>query len=212
MSYLKELQEHYKAVKARIRAAALEPPKALPKPMPKLSEQEPPSSPPRAGLSPEGADASLVTEALRQSNPEWIGGNHSQAIRIAQEMASAPRLPPLPGLVLDEVGAVRWLRVLHAVAKHHSVDVSEILGTSRKRHILQARFEVFYRLRVDLNLSYMKIAGLMKKDHTTVLHGVNRMRAMLLDGQSEAADDVPLAIKHPFAGETHNSQSVEHHP
>lgn len=137
---------------------------------------------------PEGADARLVTEALRQSNPEWIGGNHSQAIKIAHEMASAPRLPPLPGLVLNEIGAVRWMRVLHAVAKHHNVDASEITGLSRKRHVLQARFEVFYRLRIELNMSYTKISQLMKKDHTTVLHGVNRMRRMLLDGCLERAD------------------------
>lgn len=208
MSYLKELQDHYKAVRARIKSAALPEQKLLPKPMQNLPEAEEPASPPKSGLVPEGAEGRLVTEALRQSNPEWIGGNHSQAIKIAQEMASAPKLPPLPGLVLNELGAVRWLRVLHAVAKHHNVDASEILGVSRKRHVLHARFEVFYRLRVDLNLSYMKIAGLMKKDHTTVLHGVNRMRAMLLDGQSEAADDVLLASEHPFASETHNSQSV----
>lgn len=207
MSYLKELQDHYKAVKARIRANALPEVKVPPKPMPELLEREEQSGPPKAGLVPEGAEGRIVTEALRQSNPEWVGGNHSQAIKIAQEMASAPKLPPLPGLVLNELGSVRWLRVLHAVAKHHNVDASEILGVSRKRHVLHARFEVFYRLRVDLNLSYMKIAGLMKKDHTTVLHGVNRMRAMLLDDLCAESDDGLLANNPPFASNTHN-QSV----
>lgn len=207
MSYLKELQDHYKAVKARIRAAAVEQPKALPKPMPKLSEQEVASEPPRAGLVPIGAEGKLVTEALRQANPEWIGGNHTQAIKIAKEMASAPKLPPLPGLVLNEVGAIRWMRVLHAVAAYHKVDPSEILSASRKRHVTQARFEVFYRLRVDLNMSYQKIAGLMKKDHTTILHGVNKMREMLLDDPCAEGDDGMLASNPPLAGETHN-QSV----
>ena len=188
MSYLKELQDHYKAVKARIRAAGLEPPKALPKLMPKLLEREEASKLPRAGLAPEGAQKALVSEALRQANPEWIGGNHSQAIKIAEEMVSAPKLPPLPGLVLNEPGAVRWMRVLHAVAAHHRVDTSEILSMSRKRHVVQARFEVFYRLRVDLNLSYPKIACLMKKDHTTILHGVNRVKKMLLDASEQTAE------------------------
>lgn len=188
MSYLKELQDHYKAVKARIRAAGLEPPKTLPKPMPKLLEREEALKLPRAGLAPEGAQKALVSEALRQANPEWIGGNHLQAIKIAEEMVSAPKLPPLPGLVLNEPGAVRWMRVLHAVAAHHRVDASEILSMSRKRHVVQARFEVFYRLRVDLNLSYPKIAWLMKKDHTTILHGVNRVKKMLLDASEQTAE------------------------
>jgi hypothetical protein len=207
MSYLKELQDHYKAVKARLRANALPEVKLLPKPMPALLEREEQSNPQRAGLVLEGAEGKLVTEALRQANPEWIGGNHAQAIKIAKEMANAPKLPPLPGLVLNEIGAIRWMRVLHAVAAYHRIDPSEILGTSRKRHVAQARFEVFYRLRVDLNLSYSKIAGLMKKDHTTILHGVNRMREMLLDDLCAERDDGLLANNPPFASNTHN-QSV----
>lgn len=188
MSYLKELQDHYKAVRARLRANAIPEVKALPPPTPDLLKKEELSNQPKAGLVPEGAEKRIVAEALKQANPYWIGGNHTQAIKIAEEMATAPRLPPLPGLVLDEIGAIRWMRVLHAVAKHHNVDASEITGTCRKRHVAQARFEVFYRLRVDLNLSYTKISQLMKKDHTTVLHGVNRMRRMLLDGSLERAD------------------------
>ena len=199
MSYLKELQDHYKAVRARIRANALPEKKAQPKPMhdplPELAKEERRLSPPEAGLFPSHVERGLVTEALREANPEWIGGNHRQAIKIAEEMADAPKLPPLLGVVLDEIGAVRWMRVLHAVAKHHDVDVAEILSHSRKRHVSQARFEVFYRLRVDLKFSYMKISQLMKKDHTTVLHGVNRMKRMLLDGSVRRAEyDDPPAV------------------
>ncbi len=199
MSYLKDLQDHYKAVRARMQASAKPVMKALPKPMPALSvEEEEPLKPPRAGLAPEGADAALVTEALKQANPDWIGGNHSQAIKIATEMAGAPKLPPLPGLVMNEVGAIRWLRVLHAVAAYHEIDPSEILSVSRKKHIINARFEVFYRLRMDLNFSYPKIAKLMNKDHTTVLHGVKRMRQMILDGLVQRMeDDASLSVTHP---------------
>lgn len=204
MSYLKELQEHYKAVKARLNKNVPPPVKALPKPTPDLSVKveplSPPSlpSPPRAGLVPEDAEGRLVTEALREANPYWIGGNHAQAIRIAEQMVTAPRLPPLPGLVLNEVGAIRWMRVLRAVAAHHKISPSEITGKSRKRHVIKARFEVFYRLRVDLNFSYPKISQLMKKDHSTVLHGVNKVRQMLLDRRERSGD-----YGDPSAGNTH---------
>jgi hypothetical protein len=201
MSYLKELQEHYKAVKARLNANVPPPAKALPKPTPDLSVKVEPLSPPslpRAGLVPEDAEGRLVTEALREANPYWIGGNHAQAIRIAEQMVTAPRLPPLPGLVLNEVGAIRWMRVLRAVAAHHKISPSEITGKSRKRHVIKARFEVFYRLRVDLNFSYPKISQLMKKDHSTVLHGVNKVRQMLLDRRHGSED-----YGDPSAGNIH---------
>jgi hypothetical protein len=201
MSYLKELQEHYKAVKARLNANVPPPVKALPKPTPDLSVKVEPLSPPslpRAGLVPEDAEGRLVTEALREANPYWIGGNHAQAIKIAEQMITAPRLPPLPGLVLNEIGAIRWMRVLHAVAAHHKISPSEITGKSRKRHVIKARFEVFYRLRVDLNFSYPKISQLMKKDHSTVLHGVNKVRQMLLDRRERSGD-----YGDPSAGNTH---------
>jgi hypothetical protein len=196
MSYLKELQEHYRAVKARLNANVPPPVKALPKPTPDLSVKVEPLSPPslpKAGLVPEDAEGRLVTEALREANPYWIGGNHAQAIRIAEQMVSAPRLPPLPGLVLNEVGAIRWMRILHAVAAHHKILPSEITGKSRKRHVIRARFEVFYRLRVDLNFSYPKISQLMKKDHSTVVHGVNKVRQMLLDRRHGSGDDGSLS-------------------
>jgi hypothetical protein len=201
MSYLKELQEHYRAVKARLNANVPPPVKALPKPTPDLSVKVGPLSPPslpRAGLVPEDAEGRLVTEALREANPYWIGGNHAQAIRIAEQMVTAPRLPPLPGLVLNEVGAIRWMRVLRAVAAHHKISPSEITGKSRKRHVIKARFEVFYRLRVDLNFSYPKISQLMKKDHSTVLHGVNKVRQMLLDRRHGSED-----YGDPSAGNIH---------
>lgn len=206
MSYLKELQDHYKAVRGRIKSAALQPPKALPKPTQKQLTWVEPSEPKRAGLVPEGAEGRLVTEALRQANPEWIGGNHAQALKIANEMVNAPRLPPLPGLVLNEIGAIRWMRVLHAVAAYHKVSASEILGLSRKRHVLKARSEVFYRLRVDLNMSYTKIAFLMKRDHSTILHGVNKVRERLLDECEAGSEDGLLVGEHPPASEAHHPQ------
>lgn len=211
MSYEKQLKEHYKAVKARLNPRMARPVVLLPPPTQKPSQVavSTPSKPPEPGLFPSSVERSLVTDALRQANPEWVGGNYSQAIKIAEQMADAPKLPPLPGLVLNERGAVRWMRVLHAVAAHHNIDASEIMGTCRKRHVVMARFEVFYRLRVDLNYSYIKIGMLMKRDHTTILHGVNKLRSMLIDGQHELGEDGRLrADKHPSMHSTHTDQSA----
>lgn len=128
------------------------------------------------------------------------GRSRAQADRFADEIELSPKLPPLPGLNLEETGGVRWARVLHAVAKHHNVDAKEILSPSRRREVIKARFETFYRLRVDVRMSYEKIAKLMKRDHTTVMHGVYKVRNRLLDERSKPRDDKRLAsVIHPLA-------------
>lgn len=211
MTYAQQLREHYKAVKERLRANAIKPAKALPPPTPDLLvESAARCAPEEAGLFPKSAERSLVSDALREVNTSWIGGNYAQAIKIAEEMADAPKLPPLPGLNLSEPGGVRWLRILHAVAAHHEVNVKDILSGSRKKHVINARFEVFYRLRVDLNFSYMKIGTLMKRDHSSVMHGVYKVKESLLDAQNKKTDDErPFAVNHPTVSGSHtNSQSA----
>ena len=200
MSYLKELQDHYKAVRARIKAAAIEKPKPLLLPMPASLNVGQPPEPKRAGLVPEKAEKAIVTEALRQANPQWIGGNQAAAVKIAEDIMGCPKLPPLPGLNLDEDGQTRWLRVLHAVAKHHDLKPAEVLSPSRKKHVVKARMELFYRLRVDLGYSYMKIACYVKRDHTTILHAVHKIRDELLDELRRSGNDVrPSVASHPVA-------------
>jgi hypothetical protein len=180
MSYLQELKERYKQARKNMERHAIRerPVRCLPPPMPK-PEPAPVAKEKETGLVSEKAEAEIVSTALNATVALFP---HAQAYRMAEEVMSAPRLPPLPGLNLNEPGSVRWMRVLHAVAKQHDIQAQEIMGQSRKKHIVMARFETFYRLRFDLGMSYPKIASLFRRDHTSVLHGVNKVRAKLLDG------------------------------
>lgn len=186
MTYLEELKTRYKEARKRMQKHAIPEPRPvrnLPQPMPLPEEAE--KGP---GLVSEKAERDIVCNALKITSIEGLD-HHSQIYRMADELLSSPRLPPLPGLVLNEMGAIRWLRVLHAVAKQHNVTPAEIRGKSRKRHVINARFEVFYRLRTDLAMSYTKIGIVFGKDHTTVLHGVNKLRQKLLDEIKKPPDD-----------------------
>lgn len=197
MTYKQQLQEHYKAVRARMLKYAIPEKKA----QPQLTQE--PQDQQRAGLVSESAENKIVTDALSVSDMGAIYDT-AQALKLADEMMNSPRLPPIPGLVINELGSVRWMRILHAVAKKHEVETIEILGKSRRRAIVEARFEVFYRLRVDLEFPYTKIARLMKKDHTTVLHGVTTLRKRLLDERAKLADDaLAFVVSHPDHGATH---------
>jgi len=204
MSYLKELQGHYKAVRARLHA-----PKQNLVFIPLRITHASSMAAQKSGLLPEGANEQIVSDALSQSRPDRIGNVHSQAVKLAEELMNAPKLPPLPGLDLQQNGQARWMHVLRAVAKHHNLRPDDIIGKSRKKHIVSARFEVFYRLRFDLGYSYPKIGYLMKRDHSSVLHGVHKVKTNLLDLLKRNADHVAsFAGNHLTAGETHCGQSV----
>jgi hypothetical protein len=202
MSYLEELKEHYKAVRQRMRKNAIKEPKALPPPTPESTEVL------GEGLVTVEAQNKIVTEAITITGT-LSSYDHMQTVRLAEELMGSPRLPPLPGLVLHEAGAVRWMRILHAVALQHKTDAEEILGRSRRRSVVMARFEVFYRLRVELAYSYPKIGKLMKKDHSTIVHGVNKVRQKLLDDKRKMADDGDaFLVTHPYQSAIHTDLSA----
>lgn len=217
MSYQKQLKEHYKAVRARMgmsgpRASIVSASLVAPQPphLPPQEKLQPKNTKPtlKPGLLSEKAEKEIVKEALdatavKRYEPFMGGRTRAQAERFADEVELSPKLPPLPGLNLEEQGGIRWLKVLHAVAKHHGIDPNEILSKSRRKEVVSARFEVFYRLRVDVHMSYEKIAILMKRDHSSVLHGVYKMRERVLDEQAKARNDDSLApVIHPL-GQAH---------
>lgn len=184
MSYAEQLKAHYKATRERMRM------NAVCKPV-QVMRLPPPTLPPKAepGLVSESQSEAVVKDALAVT--------YAQA---KEEADKYPLLPPLPGLVLNEVGAVRWMRILHAVAQMHKVDAQEILSASRKRHIVNARFELFYRMRTDLAMSYTKIGTLTKRDHTTIMHGVWKVRQKILDADKAKAENEHLAASNTCRG------------
>lgn len=196
MTYLEELRNRYKEARKRMEKHAIKEPRvnSLPPPMHK-QEQEQKEKP--AGLISEKANENIVCEALKITDFQDVDQD-SQIYKMANELMTSPRLPPLPGLVLNEPGAVRWMRVMHAVAKHHKISVADIMSETRERHVVTARFEIFYRLRIDLAMSYTRIGKLFGKDHSTVMHGVNKIRQKLLDEMKKQAEyDRSLLVQTP---------------
>lgn len=193
MSYAEELKAHYKAVRQRMLANAVEKPVTLVYLPPVKAEPEP-------GLVPEAQSEAVVKDALA------VTFNQKPSLSLEEDL---PKLKPLPGLVLNEVGAVRWMRIMHAIAAMHKIDAQDILGTSRKRHIVNARFELFYRMRTDLCMSYMKIGKLVKRDHSTIMHGVWKIRQKLLDGKRQSEDHGCLTATNTYRSEeTHPQVTV----
>ena len=56
-------------------------------------------------------------------------------------------------------------------AKHH-VDVSDIMGASRKRYLVIRRHRIISKIRKETALSLPEIGKLMNRDHSTILYAI----------------------------------------
>ncbi len=68
-------------------------------------------------------------------------------------------------------------RVIRAVEAKYGVSMGEMRRHTRKPSpAILARFEAMYRLRHEVGLSYHRIGQIMNRDHSTVIHGVQRYK------------------------------------
>lgn len=76
-------------------------------------------------------------------------------------------------------------RILGAVAGLWGVTVEEMKGPRRSNHLAHPRQVAMYLIRKRCQSSFVRVGLLLgNRDHTTVIFGVNRIRAMLaIDGE-----------------------------
>lgn len=66
--------------------------------------------------------------------------------------------------------------ILETVAEHYHISVEDIISKKRNGELIQPRHVVMYLCRNMIDIPFANIAKLLnKKDHTTVIHGVNKI-------------------------------------
>ncbi|MSR68551.1 chromosomal replication initiator protein DnaA [Candidatus Saccharibacteria bacterium] len=69
--------------------------------------------------------------------------------------------------------------VLQKTADYYEISYNDIVGTKRSREIVLPRQVAMFIMREELSLSFPRIAkSLGGKDHTTIMHGVNKIRTL----------------------------------
>ena len=143
----------------------------------------------KAGLSGVTLNAETVEFLANniKTNIRELEGALNQLLAYAELHHVEPDVSTAEGLL----GNVRQSRPQHlsskkiidSTAKHFQIDVSEICGSKRDKHIVTPRQIAMYLLRSELHLSFQKIAGeLVRKDHTTAIHSVEKIeKAIKLD-------------------------------
>lgn len=80
---------------------------------------------------------------------------------------------------------VRPNDVVRAVATYYELKPSHIRSSTRKQNIAMARQIAMYMLRIKLGLNLDECAFILKrKDHTTIMHGVEKVKAMIMRDRS----------------------------
>lgn len=86
--------------------------------------------------------------------------------------------------------AVNPKEVLDLVAEEFSLKVSDLRGSRRYKEVVLPRQVSMYLLRTDFSLPLMRVAEMLGgRDHTTVMHGVEKCERML-EGSVELKDRV----------------------
>ena len=66
--------------------------------------------------------------------------------------------------------------ILETVAEHYQISANDITSRKRNGELIQPRHVVMYLCRNLIDIPYTSIAALLnKKDHTTIIHGVNKV-------------------------------------
>jgi len=130
----------------------------------------------------EGFLIRLITEAQAKKEP------------VTPELASA-----LLGHV-NEVSVPRRLvkprEVISAVASHFNLKLTELTGPRRAKPIVVPRQILMYLLRTELKLPLMEIGRLLGgRDHTTIMHGVDKVTKLLPDSEDLRVDIVGIKQK-----------------
>lgn len=77
--------------------------------------------------------------------------------------------------------------IIAEVARKWGVSLKEIVGKRRTRRVAWARFEAYYRLRMECDWLSLPMIGrkLGGRDHTSVLNGVRRYQELMASGEMQ---------------------------
>lgn len=95
----------------------------------------------------------------------------------------------------DKPKAITPNLILETVAEHYNVNPEDITSKKRNGELIQPRHVVMYLCRNLVDIPFSNIAKLLnKKDHTTVIHGVNKITEEMKKDE-ELKNKVDIIIK-----------------
>jgi len=146
--------------------------------------------------------------ALAEQHERWVGARERLYSGRPVSAPNAERPRPVSPFAVDVMAqraaakkareeAIAWLRshpphwsaIVKQVAKKHGLKSKDLLGTSRIKHIVAARYEAYYRMRTEITvnghpISFPEIGRRFRKDHSSIMWGFYK-HATLIGASNE---------------------------
>lgn len=102
-------------------------------------------------------------------------GAPARPVRIVPAISRERQGPPCPRLLEWDDG---WKSIVNRVTLKTGITYAEMRSPSRKMHLMPARFETWYLIRMERGMSYPEIGRRFGRDNTTIYHGCCRWAEM----------------------------------
>ncbi|MDH7489146.1 MAG: chromosomal replication initiator protein DnaA [Anaerolineae bacterium] len=124
----------------------------------------------------------LIAQTV-ETNVRELEGALNRVIAQWEALKQPPTLETTQAILKDMLpgkGRPSPEAILQAVADYFGVDPQDLLGASRRQQIALPRQIVMYLLCAETDLSLAQVGAFMgKRDHTTVLHGRDKIRDLM---------------------------------
>lgn len=104
----------------------------------------------------------------------------------------------MPGLKRQFVEMKRLVKkdiIINAVCQHFSLYKHEILSRRRRRKLTHARYIAFMLLYKYTPMNKSEIGSEFSLDHTSVIHGMNRMKSIMEERESLMDDYIQIELE-----------------
>lgn len=114
-----------------------------------------------------------------QRNIRELEGGLNQVLAYAELEQAAPTIAVVAQLLKNQPTRERlslsFEQITAIVSAYYHVDQTDLFGPRRHKEFVRPRQVMMYLLRHEANFSYPKIGRELGKDHTTVMHGVEKI-------------------------------------
>lgn len=134
------------------------------------------------GKSLDAATVDAVARAF-QSNIRELEGGLNQILAVCELEQVEPSLAVVEKILKDRQPQRRSSlsadQIYGLVSEHFHVPPEDLFGPRRHKELVHPRQIIMYLLRHELSFSFPKIGRELGKDHTTVMHGVEKIEHAL---------------------------------
>jgi chromosomal replication initiator protein len=118
-----------------------------------------------------------------QSNVRELEGALNRLIATSEMTGRQINVQFARDTLVDLVGRRAHItpsQVIETISKFYNLSVQELVSASRNKELVQPRQVAMYLIRQETDASLPEIGGLLGgRDHTTVIHGIDRVKERL---------------------------------